>query len=257
MDDEGLKSLSKAWKYLAMENNGDLPMHARCAIRVYEYEQKAVGGEREHEERLAKMSVSKHVSSNAPMKNQNEATPDGSKKQNVAGSVPSTPPSNTCPTARTTPTSVYCLTRKAEEYRRAKAEKAAMDAARAEARIQEKAQRTAAKQAHLDRKASTVRVEKEKQKSRVKERIKKEAEYIARVHAKAGVPPFGTIGADDGNRSDASNLKVNSMVGSVECSVGSSATSNETTVAKSVARKICAKCGLGHSSFRKWRMCVM
>jgi curved DNA-binding protein CbpA len=238
IDDAGLKDMVNTWKHLAEENKLDPVMHAHCAIRVHEYEQKVSEREKQHKEWLVNMSTA----TSAANAKQGPATANASKKPAASASSAAPHRSNTS-ASHTAPVrgSARAEARKRDEAERTAATAAA---ARAEARQAEKAQREAAKQAHLDSKAAAVRADKEKQKAKTALLAQKDAERIAKARAKAGAAPLGTVGAVvDPNPND-------------ETQASPSVVDN-TAAAKAQApvQRLCGKCGNEHASVREWMKC--
>jgi curved DNA-binding protein CbpA len=238
-DVAALKDMVHTWEQLAEENRSDPVMHAHCAIRIHEYEQKIAEREQQHKEWLANLSTAKQESSN-PTTKQRPTTPT---KAAVAGSGMSSHRS-TAPRPQTYATPLTTPDRssgRAKERERAEAERIAASTARAEARHAEKAQREAAKQAHLDQKAAAVRAEKEKQQAKASLHARQDAERIAKARAKAGAAPLGTVGAVVVAKSSQCGTSVVQDTASKQ--------------AQTTTQRICSKCGVGHVSVREWLKC--
>jgi hypothetical protein len=238
-DVAALKDMVHTWEQLAEENRSDPVMHAHCAIRIHEYEQKIAEREQQHKEWLANLSTAKQESSN-PTTKQRPTTPT---KAAVASSGMSSHRS-TAPRPQTYATPLTTPDRssgRAKERERAEAERIAASTARAEARHAEKAQREAAKQAHLDQKAAAVRAEKEKQQAKASLHARQDAERIAKARAKAGAAPLGTVGAVVVAKSSQCGTSVVQDTASKQ--------------AQTTTQRICSKCGVGHVSVREWLKC--
>jgi curved DNA-binding protein CbpA len=241
-----LKDMVHTWKQLAEENLPDPVMHAQCAIRAHEYEQKVLEREEQHREWLKNLSTAKQEPSTVSAKHGSAMANASPKPSTPASSVASHRSDTARPrTDSASPTASIRGSVRAEAHKRAEAECAAAAAtARAKARQAEKAQREAAKQAHLDSKAAAVRAEKEKQKAKASQLAQKDAERIANAHAKAGAAPRGIVGAVvDPEPNDESQA--------------SPSVPDNTAFRKSQAsmQKICSKCGVEHATLREWIKC--
>jgi curved DNA-binding protein CbpA len=250
MDVACLKDMVHTWKQLAEDNTPDPVMHAHCAIRIHEYEQKLFEREQQHKEWLANLSTAKQEPSMVTAKH-DPATANASPKPAAYAPSVASHRSNT-DTARVrtdsaSPTASVRGSVRADARKRAEAERTAATAAataREEARQAEKAQREAVKQAHLDSKATAVRVGKEKQKAKAAQLAQKDAERIVKARAKAGAAPLGIVRAVvDPEPNDESQA--------------SPSVADSTAPRKSQApmQKICSKCGVEHASFREWMKC--
>ncbi|KAF2253728.1 DnaJ-domain-containing protein [Trematosphaeria pertusa] len=225
LDDAGLKFMLQTWVDLAEEHQDDAYLRAHCAIQMQVYQAKVARREKEHEEWLASMSKPKGYPQTPP-------TPAPKK---AAASA-----------RRTTPVSSFQPGKRAEDRKRAEAQRAEEEALRMQARQEEKSRKEAAKQAHLDAKAAAVRAEREKQKQKLEALAKEDAERVAKARAKAGAPPKGTVGA-------------NAPLCDEEAYSGRlfhNATDKLDDV-KPGPKKVCAKCELEHGSFAEWRKCNM
>jgi curved DNA-binding protein CbpA len=138
-DVAALKDMAHTWKQLAEESRSDPAMHAHCAIRIHEYEQKIAEREQQHKEWLTNLSTAKQESSK-PTTKQRQTTPT---KATVASSGMSSHRSNASrPQIYATPsTTPNRGSVKAKERERAEAKRIAAATARTEVRQAEKAQR--------------------------------------------------------------------------------------------------------------------
>jgi curved DNA-binding protein CbpA len=245
MDVAGLKDMAHTWRLLAEENRSDPVMHAHCAIRIHEYEQKVAECERQHGEWLANLSTAKQEIS-TPITQQRRTTVDAPKKPATftSGATAQRTSAARPRLHATSPTAPVHGAVWAEERKRAEAERSIAAAARAEARQAERAQREAAKQSQLDQKAAAVRAEKEKRKAKAALHAQKDADRIAKARAKAGAAPLENVGAvvdaepNDGTQASTSVVE-----------------NTAPQKARSTMQRICSKCGIGHTSFREWLKC--
>jgi hypothetical protein len=215
LDTAGLKDMVRTWEQLRNEDMDDAAVRAYCQIRIHEYETKVVEREQQHREWLAKMATAKSPSAVRSQRPSSAAASSGSP---VRGQ------------------------RRAEERRRAEAERLEGAAVRAEARAIEKAQREAVRQAQLDGKAAAVRTEKNKLKARADLIVQQDAERIAKARAKAGAAPRGTVGA---------------LVISDHVPLTAGKIHNTVRRQPPVTKKYagCNGCEEGHDTFREWRKC--
>jgi curved DNA-binding protein CbpA len=238
MDLVDLKDMVQLWEQLAQENTSDPVMRAHCAIRVYEYGQKVVIREQQHEEWLTKVSIAKQGPSKAATK-QGQTARDASKQKAIPR--PSKEKSSSPTLLR--PHHAH-PTERAEQRMRAAAAAADAAAARAELRTTEKAERRAARQAHLDQKVAVVRAQKGQQKAKIDAIAQKEAERIAKGRAKAGAAAFGAVGA--------ATVSCPSRIAPVNASAGKISTSKHV---QTTGRHSCTICNVTHTSLRDWRKC--
>ncbi|KAH3953131.1 hypothetical protein HBH98_128110 [Parastagonospora nodorum] len=239
LDVVGLRDLAQTWTQLAEENSFDPAMRAHCAIRIHEYEQKIAQREREHEEWLSNMSTAKQGTyTPASASPERRSTPNAPKKPTLWRTTTSAQSSPATPSRATKPT------QRAEERKRIDDECKAAETARSEARLVEKAKREAAKQALLDQKAAAIRVEKEKLQARIDLQARTAAERIAKVRAKAGAAPLGTVGAVVDDPATAGPPTPPSVAGHTK----------HPFVPVQV-KKVCDNCDAEHATFRDWRAC--
>ncbi|KAH6536839.1 hypothetical protein HBI81_063940 [Parastagonospora nodorum] len=224
LDVVGLRDLAQTWTQLAEENSFDPAMRAHCAIRIHEYEQKIAQREREHEEWLSNMSTAKQGTyTPASASPERRSTPNAPKKPTLWRTTTSAQSSPATPSRATKPT------QRAEERK---------------PRLVEKAKREAAKQALLDQKAAAIRVEKEKLQARIDLQARTAAERIAKVRAKAGAAPLGTVGAVVDDPATAGPPTPPSVAGHTK----------HPFVPVQV-KKVCDNCDAEHATFRDWRAC--
>lgn len=120
MDIAELQAMVQIWSGLAEENKSDPAMHAHCTIRVFEYNQKLVEREQQHTEWLAKMSSAKRT-----------PTPTASSSITFTSSASTSRTRTTRSTAPdASPTPGSHTTARAEERKRAEAERLAAATAR-------------------------------------------------------------------------------------------------------------------------------
>jgi hypothetical protein len=246
---EELKHLSLIWQTLADEHEDDPPLRAQCTIRVHELEQKVL--EREHKDWTVPEEISSSVVSVTPSQTLQHTTahthtPEAPTKR----TAPSTSDTSTFTphTSSISSTSSPYRNNRREERKRAEQQRAEASAARAQLRLQQKAQREAAKQAIVDQKAAAVRAEKESFKVRVEQKLRLDSERIAKARAKAArgrLPDVSltavSLGAaDDGNgfAFDGPNVDREGVIGSTIITKG-----------------VCGKCGLEHATFGDWKKC--
>jgi curved DNA-binding protein CbpA len=260
MDSASLRSMLQIWKDLAEENKEDKPMHAQCSIRVFEYEQKIVERERQHDEWLAKMAKAKSTPLTSLAKSEPPPTPTVPRKPVATRpeSLRQTPQVSIARTLRQdlrslSPTPQPHSTARVER-KRAEAERVAAAALRSQIRLAENARREAAKKARTAQRAADARAEKEKQKAKIEQLNQQEAERIAIARAKVRGVPLGSIGA-----TSASNMQGNLSNAEADAQAAHPAVSvsiEETVdVAQGSAKNTCDGCGLSHKTFREWRMC--
>lgn len=242
-----LQSLVRIWTDLAEENKHDPPMHAHCAIRIHEYNQKIAEREREHEEWLTKMSTAK--CSPAAASKQRPSTPNAPKKptETLTESAKYNAYNARRQTSESPSPPVVPRTQRAKDREQAEASRAAAAADRSQARLLEKAQREANKQAQLEQKQAAIQAEKAKQRARVEQKTAEEAQRIAKARAKAGATPLNNveaiIGSEHGTSADTANTQV-------VPTLTVNAQPN-----KPGGIKHCTNCSVGHGSLREWRLC--
>jgi curved DNA-binding protein CbpA len=133
-----LRGLVQTWTQLAEENRADPAMHAHCAIRIHEYEQKIAERERQHEEWLINMSTAKQETT-TPTSKPRHTTRDAPKTSTPlrsTGSIPSSSASHSSvcrPSPMSTTPTPQARIGRVEERKRAEAERSAAAAARCEA----------------------------------------------------------------------------------------------------------------------------
>ncbi|KAF2680113.1 hypothetical protein K458DRAFT_421658 [Lentithecium fluviatile CBS 122367] len=225
MDIAGLKSMYKIWSDLVNEHKNDQAMQVYCASQLEAYETKIAQREKEHAAWLKNMSKPKNSPETLSSKTSSTSAP-GAPHRPAAPRFTNAAPNNP------TPPSILC--QRADERKRAEAQRMEQLNNRAQARAEDKARKDAAKQAHLDAKAAAIRAEKEKQKHKADEQARQAAECIANARAKVYVAPKGNAG--------------DSTLPSAQAQDGE-------RVYKSAAKKLCGKCGAEHPSFAEWRKC--
>lgn len=217
-DTQSLKNLVQIWLGLAQDYQHDQVMHEHCTTCIHEYQQKVAERERQHEEWLAKILTAKNVSV-TPAKQQSSSTPDApakplpsrldTPKQTLNVSDPNT---NHLSSDSASPTPLSRNTTRAEQRKRAEAEREAAAALRAQARQRSKAQREAAKQAQADQKAAAVRSQKEKLQAKIAAQAQQDAERMTRARAKARGAPLRSVGPFPGENDRSDDLQVGLQV---------------------------------------------